>query len=166
MKWIVLGGVALALAGCATPYQEMGFTGGVAATQLSSDTFQVTARGNAYTDGDTIQRYVLRKAAEATLQAGRDYFVLSTPDDRSSVSRSSLAVASGNRRNVWANAFSFDTVKPGQTVTVKMYKGTMPENAPFGMFGAADVLKFAALSEATKDKRSCEVKGGVVVCEK
>ena len=45
---------AFLLCGCATKYQEMGFTGGVAADQVTADTWRIRARGNAYTDRDTV----------------------------------------------------------------------------------------------------------------
>jgi hypothetical protein len=45
----VLGVLALCvlLGGCATKYQEMGFTGGVAAQQITADTWRIQSRGNA-----------------------------------------------------------------------------------------------------------------------
>lgn len=61
---------ALALASCATKYQEMGFTGGVAAQQITSDTYRIVARGNGYTGNTAIQDYALLKAAETTIAAG------------------------------------------------------------------------------------------------
>ena len=40
---------AIAVGGCATKYQDMGFSGGVAAQQMTADTFRISARGNGYT---------------------------------------------------------------------------------------------------------------------
>ena len=51
--------LCLLLAGCATKYQEMGFTGGVAAEQVTSDTYRIIARGNGYTGNTAIQDYAL-----------------------------------------------------------------------------------------------------------
>lgn len=34
------------LAGCATSYGDMGFSGGVRADQMSADTYRIVARGN------------------------------------------------------------------------------------------------------------------------
>src|ERR1700733_5435115 len=47
-------------------YQEMGFTGGVAAQQITADTWRIQSRGNAYTASSTIQDFVLLKAGEKT----------------------------------------------------------------------------------------------------
>ena len=61
--------VGLTLAGCGTKYQEMGFTGGVAAEQMSANVYRIKSRGNGYTSNSTIQDYVLLKAAETTKEA-------------------------------------------------------------------------------------------------
>jgi hypothetical protein len=75
---VVVSGLmlAVALSGCATRYQEMGATGGVSAAQMTDDVWRITARGNLYTDAGTIQDYVLLKAAETTVAAGRTHFAI------------------------------------------------------------------------------------------
>lgn len=67
---------AAMLAGCATPYQDMGMRGGVAAAPITDDLWRITARGNLHTGAETIQDHVLLKAAETTLAAGRSHFVI------------------------------------------------------------------------------------------
>jgi hypothetical protein len=67
--------LCLLLAGCGTKYQEMGFTGGVAAEQITKDTYRIVARGNGNTRSTTIQDYALLKAAETTKAAGATHFV-------------------------------------------------------------------------------------------
>jgi hypothetical protein len=42
----------------------MGFSGGVAAQQITADTWRIQSRGNAYTGASTVQDYVLLKAAD------------------------------------------------------------------------------------------------------
>jgi hypothetical protein len=78
MKFVTTFLGFLIFAGCATKYQEMGFSGGVAAQQITADTFRIVARGNAYTGSTTVQDYVLLKAAETTKAAGAtmDYHLL------------------------------------------------------------------------------------------
>jgi hypothetical protein len=44
--------LALALAACGTRYQEMGFTEGVTAQQVTVDTYRIIARGNGATSCD------------------------------------------------------------------------------------------------------------------
>lgn len=73
---VVAAWVAAGLAGCATRYQEMGATGGVAAARITDDVWRISARGNLHTDVGTIQDYVLLKAAETTVAAGRTHFAI------------------------------------------------------------------------------------------
>lgn len=77
MKRIVaMLAAGVVLAGCATRYQEMGATGGVTAAQMTDDLWRISARGNLYTDVTMIQDYVLLKAAETTVAAGRTHFAV------------------------------------------------------------------------------------------
>ncbi len=76
MRAVVVLCVGLMLAGCATRYQEMGATGGVNAAQMTDDLWRISVRGNLYTDETTIQDYVLLKAAETTVGAGRTHFAI------------------------------------------------------------------------------------------
>ena len=82
-----------ALGGCATKYQEMGFSGGVAAQQITADTWRIQSRGNAYTGASTVQDYVLLKAAETTQAAGGTHFQIVSAAD---ASRASTFVTPGS----------------------------------------------------------------------
>lgn len=71
----------LALAGCetATPYQPAGAHntsagGGYSETQIEGDRWRVSFAGNALTSRDTVERYLLYRSAELTLQHGYDWF--------------------------------------------------------------------------------------------
>lgn len=75
-RFVVVAAVVMGLAGCATRYQEMGPTGGVTAAPITDDLWRISARGNLYTDAGTIQDFVLLKAAETTVAAGRTHFVI------------------------------------------------------------------------------------------
>lgn len=73
-----------ALAGCmtATPYQpatassRMGYWD----EQIESNRFRVSFAGNSLTARETVERYLLYRAAELTVQRGFDHFVLVTRD--------------------------------------------------------------------------------------
>jgi len=75
----------LALAGCATPtpYQPIiaarPTLGGFSETRLAADHYRVTFNGNGLTKRDTVERYMLYRAAELTLAQGYDWFEV---DDR------------------------------------------------------------------------------------
>lgn len=74
---------ALALAACAspTPYQPLGESneGGYASTQLDQDRYRVRFVGNALTDRERVENYLLYRAAQLTLEQG---FACFTPVQR------------------------------------------------------------------------------------
>lgn len=123
--------LVLALAGCATPYQEMGLTGGVQATQVQADLFQVTARGNGYTDADAVQRYVLRRAAEQVIAAGFDLFQVVQAEDRT---------VAPQRYGLFSTIPAF----PGQTLMVRGSKYPAPSPLLPGMYDARELVKYLA----------------------
>lgn len=84
--------VALALASAsilgacttATPYQPATGRGeyrtGYWDEQIEADRFRVTFAGNSLTSRETVERYLLYRAAQLTVERGYDYFVLSDRD--------------------------------------------------------------------------------------
>ncbi|NLH80410.1 MAG: hypothetical protein GX458_06160 [Phyllobacteriaceae bacterium] len=78
---IALVVVLAALAGCTTRYQNLGPTGGVAASKMTADVWRISARINRLTDPTAAQDYVLLKAAETTVAAGGTHFVIVGLDD-------------------------------------------------------------------------------------
>ena len=68
----------LLLAGCAapTPYQPATDGYGYREQQLESNRYRVTFSGNSVTPRDTVQNYLLHRAAEVTLESGHDYFTV------------------------------------------------------------------------------------------
>jgi hypothetical protein len=75
-----LAGVLLLvlLAGCAvpTPYQPSTGGYGYMEQQLESNRYRVTFSGNSVTSRDTVQNYLLYRAAELTLERGDGYFTV------------------------------------------------------------------------------------------
>jgi hypothetical protein len=121
----------------------MGLTGGVTATQLTADTFQIVSTGNGYTSTATIERYALRKAAEVTVANGYDLFVIASAADQGRVSgvvsNSQFDTAGGYSTGVATPIFT-----PGQTMMVKMFKGPMPtrEMALPNLYDARELLRY------------------------
>lgn len=80
-----LAGATL-LAACAgpTPYRPATGSGfnrtGFTDQQIEQNRFVVTFAGNSYTDRETVERYLLFRAAELTLDRGYDYFVVAERD--------------------------------------------------------------------------------------
>lgn len=120
----------LGLAGCGTPYQSMGFRGGVEAQQITGDTYRIKSRGNAYTARSDVQDYILLKAAETTKEAGATHFALIGSEDatRRSIEVSGSAYSTGNRFGITttSNASASEMIKPGQDAFIRVYKGAPP----------------------------------------
>lgn len=78
---LALAGASL-LAACSTATTYHPATGsgyartGFSDQQIEPDRFRVTFSGNSYTSRETVERYLLFRAAELTLQSGNDYFVM------------------------------------------------------------------------------------------
>jgi hypothetical protein len=158
---VLLAGCLFVLTACATPYQEMGLTGGVTSVRITGDTAQIIASGNAYTDADTIQRYALRKAAEETSRDGFDLFRIDATSDRSRTGSAAFGSASGTHYGVFASAFSVPIVKPGQSMMIKMLHGPAPDPLPDGEYDAHELLSYLA----SADHKNCTQDGGKVVCK-
>lgn len=77
---IGLAGALLAACATATPYQPnvrgQSVSGGYSDQQITSDRFRVTFAGNSLTSRETVERYLLYRAAELTVAQGYDGFVL------------------------------------------------------------------------------------------
>ncbi|MCW3847607.1 hypothetical protein OF829_10160 [Sphingomonas sp. LB-2] len=81
---MLMGSVALASCATPTPYQPAVGAGqyrtGYWDEQVDGDHFRVSFAGNSLTSRETVERYLLYRAAELTLQHGFDHFVLVSRD--------------------------------------------------------------------------------------
>ncbi|HSA79259.1 MAG TPA: hypothetical protein VLE23_00470 [Geminicoccaceae bacterium] len=89
----------LLVAGCAvpTPYQPAVKGYGYSEQQLESNRYRVTFSGNSVTPRDTVQNYLLHRAAEVTLESGHDYFTVVDQD----LERSTIYHGSGFNDFAW-----------------------------------------------------------------
>jgi hypothetical protein len=62
------------LAGCATPYGPHQLVGGYSHVRIQNDVFRIVFDGNAYIHKSAVDYYALVRAAELTVQNGREYF--------------------------------------------------------------------------------------------
>lgn len=78
------GGALLASCATPTPYRPATGTGyartGYTDEQIESNRFRVSFAGNSLTSRETVERYLLYRAAQLTLEQGFDHFVLSERD--------------------------------------------------------------------------------------
>ena len=67
------------LAACATStlYEPVGSTGyGFAEQKIEDDRYRILFKGNSLTDRETVETYLLYRAAEITVENGYDYFTV------------------------------------------------------------------------------------------
>lgn len=109
---------ALAVTGCATetPYRPATGKGfyrtGYSERQVEADRFLVTFAGNTVTERDTVERYLLYRSAQLTLENGFDYFVMVQRDtDRQARTYSTPALggigAYGGWGGYWGPSWGF-----------------------------------------------------------
>ncbi len=81
---MVAGSLSLASCMTATPYQPASVSGsvrnGYSDEQIEENRFRVSFSGNSLTSRETVERYLLYRSAELTLQSGYDYFLLANRD--------------------------------------------------------------------------------------
>lgn len=140
-------GLALALSGClSTPYQERGFTGGVQAQQITSNTWRITARGNGFTSDSTVQDFALLKAAETTLAAGGTHFIILAVEDaeRRSVGYTpttvNTSVYGNNATSYVTGGAPYTIVKPGQNLIIQVVSVGLGRAAPANSFSASEIV--------------------------
>lgn len=83
MRMLALAAMAGLLAACATatPYQPSDSARyGFQEQQIEQNRLRITFRGNTLTDRESVETYLLYRAAELTLQNGKDYFVVVSRD--------------------------------------------------------------------------------------
>ncbi|HUH05939.1 MAG TPA: hypothetical protein VML75_28310 [Kofleriaceae bacterium] len=103
---LAAGLALLALAGCAvpTPYQAAADGYGYSEQQLESNRFRVTFSGNSVTPRETVQNYLLYRAAELTVANGHDHFTVVDQN----LERSTTYHGSGFNDFAWGRRFHTD----------------------------------------------------------
>ena len=74
--WLLLLPLILLISGCKTPYQEEKSSGGYSEQQLSERSYMVSFRGNGYTPITRVQKYLMLRCAELTINNGYEYFLI------------------------------------------------------------------------------------------
>lgn len=96
--------LATVLAACATatPYQSMQRGEGYSDQKLESNRYRIRFAGNRLTDKDTVQNYLLFRAAEITLDNSHDYFVtVSLETDSETTQQQSFSFGTGFGHWYW-----------------------------------------------------------------
>jgi len=153
-----LGAIAITsiaiLAGCgtATPYQPATDGPGYSEQGLERDRFRITFVGNSLTSRETVENYLLYRAAEVTMANGYDHFVIVEKDtERSTVYHSTFTgiSGSGNRHghNSIFTGFGSGTSWPNDRYTayanIIMRSGDKPADDP-NAYDARALLEWLA----------------------
>jgi hypothetical protein len=83
MRTLLIAGLAGLAAACATatPYQPAASDRyGFSEQRIENNRVRITFRGNTLTDRETVETYLLYRAAEITLQNNMDYFIVANRD--------------------------------------------------------------------------------------
>lgn len=83
MRTLMLAAIAGLLTACATatPYQPAASDRyGFQEQRIENNRIRITFRGNTMTDRETVETYLLYRAAEATVESGYDYFIVANRD--------------------------------------------------------------------------------------
>lgn len=68
MRIVALISVVVALVGCASAYKPEGFGGGFSESQLDTNVFRVSFRGNGFTRAERAEELALLRSAELTVK--------------------------------------------------------------------------------------------------
>ncbi len=143
----------LVLAGCASPtaYAPVADRYGYAEQQLEDNRYRVTFSGNTVTERETVENYLLYRAAELTRARGYDYFELTERDtDKSTRFLTNYTTTGGflSRRDRFgfsaSPGFVSGTSRPiteyEATATILLFRGNKPEDKAQA-YDARDVLQ-------------------------
>lgn len=85
------------LTGCAspTPYQPADDGEGYTEQSLEDDRYRIAFSGNSVTERETVEDYLLYRAAEVTLQRGYDYFIIVEKDTERSTRYQTMGTGFG-----------------------------------------------------------------------
>lgn len=133
---LLAAGLLLSACATVTPYQPLSEGEGYAEQRIESTRYRVSFAGNSITPRETVENYLLFRAAELTLQQGYDYFVL-TGGDTDSQTRYQQTVSAFGGFGWYSRYPAFDIgVATSNPITeyqaqayVTMYKGKRPADA-------------------------------------
>lgn len=125
MKTFFVLSFMLALAGCVTPYQRTGFTGGFSETRLQENVFSVYFRGNGYTSRERSTDFALLRGAELTMEYGFKFFIISDSTQDTTTSYYNTGGAStthGTINTVGNTSHALFNTKNSGTTTIPIQK--------------------------------------------
>jgi hypothetical protein len=152
MRKLIVPTLILALAACATPYQESGLLGGVSASQIGRDAYRIEGRLNAYSSDGMLQDYLLLRAAETAASRGAQGFIILGSQDTSrsgTITIPGQAITTGSAHAVGNTAYgqttttytpsqAYNFVKPGGFLMIQLVYDQVPEGMQY--FNASEII--------------------------
>jgi len=137
MRRFLMVAMLAVLAGCTTPtpYQPLVDGYGYSDQLLEPNRFRVTFAGNSQTTRNTVENYLLYRAAEVTVKSGFDYFVIA--DRETEPSRTYISSFDGYP------GFGFYRYSPGWYGYGGMAMGTSTTTAITSYQAYADIVMFS-----------------------
>ncbi len=101
----IIGSAVLVACATPTPYQAKVDRYGYANQRVEDDRFRVTFAGNSLTDRETVETYLLYRAAEITQETGGTWFQVTSEDTESLVSFRTTSTGTGFGRFSYYSGF-------------------------------------------------------------
>jgi hypothetical protein len=124
---------SIAVAGCATKYQEMGLTGGFTDKMIDQNTGIVVISGNGFTSEEKVRSMLMLRASEMTVQNGHQRFSLLTIEDQGALDAQKAGKLAAYLREKAARE-NFGPRLTTATTTVFSTYATLPINKSGGGF--------------------------------
>lgn len=146
---------ALGVAACGTPtaYQPASEGLGYSEQPIEEDRYRVTFAGNTRTPRETVENYLLYRAAEVTLERGYDHFVVVDEETERTTTYHSTVTGFGGYRGIHSFRYGYPfgvggtgtaTVRPRDRYTafanIVMRDGRKPSDDP-NAYDAREVLE-------------------------
>ena len=168
MRHLVLAASAAVLAACATttPYQPASKPGGFdgySQTMLDNNTARISFGGNSLTDRDTVENYLIYRAAEMAVERGFDTFSLA---ERETEKNSRLRVSPSAGYGLYDPYFRYSFYRPrygwSRYHRYSYFHRPFYRSRGFGRvgFGYDPFFNDYDVREITKYRASAEVKFG------
>lgn len=125
---LVISVLALIVGACATPYRKLKSGGGYCDYRIAANVFSVSFRGNTATHEEDVEKYLLRRASELTLEHQYRYFVVISEKGRT------------RKGSIGYSGIKVPVVAPGSAIQVKCFHEQQPDAEV--AIDAADFLRF------------------------
>lgn len=134
---ILVGAALLTACGTPTPYQPAASDYGYDEQALEENRYRISFSGNSLTPRETVENYLLYRAAEVTLDKGYDYFLMVTQETERKTTYHGTITGFGSRYHDYPygiGASTSTTAYPqdrySSFATITLHHGSKPADDP------------------------------------